>query len=159
MDVTIINPFLTATLNLFTNMFGIDAQPGTPFLLEENVKHRWEISGILGVTGGYQGLVGLRLPRILGDKMLEKSGIVTKSEEERQETVYEMVGEMTNIIAGNAASEILQVSIDISPPVVILGENHHIAWPKSMPVIAIPFSTPKGPFEVDVCFKKNNNKA
>ncbi|MBN1617117.1 MAG: chemotaxis protein CheX [Spirochaetales bacterium] len=153
MDVTIINPFLSATINLFQNMFSIDAQAGTPYLLEGEIKHRWEISGILGLTGDYQGLVGFRLPRLLGDKMLQKSGITTKTEEDRLDTVYGMIGEMTNIIAGNAASAILSASIDISPPVVVRGENHQIAWPKTMPVVAIPFTTSCGPFEVDVCFK------
>ncbi|HPO02010.1 MAG TPA: chemotaxis protein CheX [Treponemataceae bacterium] len=135
-------------------MFSIDARAGEPYLLGDELKHRWEISGILGLTGDYQGLVGFRLPRLLADKMLERSGIETKTEEERQETVYGMIGEMTNIIAGNASSAIDHASIDISPPVVIFGENHRIAWPKTMPVIAIPFSSPSGPFEVDVCFKK-----
>lgn len=153
MDVTIINPFLTATLNLFRNMFSIEAQAGTPYLLGAELKHRWEISGLLGLTGDYQGLVGFRLPRMLGDRMLEKSGIVTHSEDERQETVYGMIGEMTNIIAGNATSAVSGVSIEISPPVVIMGENHSIAWPKTMPVIGIPFTSSSGPFEVDVCFK------
>lgn len=153
MDVTIINPFLTATLNMFQSMFSIEAQAGTPYLLGTEVKHRWEISGILGLTGDYQGLVGFRLPRLLADRMLEKSGIVTHSEEERQETVYGMIGELTNIISGNATSAIVGVSIDISPPVVVMGENHHIAWPKTMPVVGIPFTSPNGPFEVDVCFK------
>jgi len=154
MDVTIINPFLSAAMNLFENMFDIEAKAGTPYLLEEAGKHRWEISGILGLTGDYQGIVGFRLPRVLADKMLERSGIETKSEEERVETVYGMIGEMTNIIAGNASSAIADYTIEISPPVVILGDNHHIAWPKTMPVVAIPFSTPNGPFEVDICFKK-----
>ncbi|MBN2810573.1 chemotaxis protein CheX [Treponema zuelzerae] len=154
MDVKIINPFLSSALNLFSHMFSIDAQAGEPYLLGDELKHRWEISGILGLTGDYQGLVGFRLPRLLADKMLERSGIETKTEEERQETVYGMIGEMTNIIAGNASSAIDHASIDISPPVVIFGENHRIAWPKTMPVIAIPFSSPSGPFEVDVCFKK-----
>lgn len=154
MDVEIINPFLTAALNLFASMFGITAQPGPPYILEEENKHRWEISGILGLTGDYHGVVGFRLPRVLADKMLEKSGVSTQTEDERQETVYGMIGEMTNIIAGNAASAVQQAVIDISPPVVVMGENHHIAWPKTMPVVGIPFTTPSGPFEVDVCFKK-----
>jgi chemotaxis protein CheX len=154
MDVSIINPFLTAAMNLYSNMFQIEVQAGAPYVLGEQLKHRWEISGILGLTGEYQGIVSFRLPRLLADKMLEKSGIVTKTEDERQETVYGMVGELTNIIAGNAASAISHASIDISPPVVVYGENHHIAWPKTIPVIAIPFTSACGPFEVDVCFKK-----
>lgn len=154
MDVSIINPFLTAALNLFENMFGITAIPGAPYVLTEEKNHRWEISGILGITGDYHGLVGFRLPRLLADKMLQKSEIITKTEEERLETLYGMIGELTNIIAGNATSAINHVAIDISPPVVIMGENHQIAWPKTMPVIGIPFTTPNGPFEVEVCFKK-----
>lgn len=156
MDVTLINPFLTATLNLFENMFGITARPGTPYLLADHSVHRWEISGILGVTGDYTGIVGFRLHRILADKMLAKSGIVTKTEEERLDTVYGMIGELTNIIAGNASSAINHVQIEIAPPLVIIGENHQIAWPKPIPVIGIPFSTPNGPFEVDVCFRKHS---
>lgn len=154
MDATLINPFLTAAIGVFENMFGVTPQAGSPYLLGDELKHRWEISGVLGITGDFHGLVGLRLPRILGDKMLQKSGIVTKSEEERVETVYGMVGEITNIIAGNASSSIDHAAIDISPPIVIRGEHHQITWPKSIPVIAIPFSSPIGPFEVDVCMDK-----
>ena len=154
MDVSLINPFLSAALNLFSRMFGIDAQAGTPYLLNAENRHRWEISGILGITGDYHGIVGFRLHRILADKMLTRSGITTESEAERLETVYGMIGELTNIIAGNASSEISHVSIEVSPPAVIMGENHIIAWPKSIPVIGIPFTTPNGPFEVDVCFRR-----
>lgn len=154
MDVSIINPFLSASINIFQNMFMIDPKAGTPFILESEINHRWEISGILGITGDYQGLIGFRLTRLLADKMLEKSGVVTKTEEERQDTVYGMVAEITNIIAGNASSAISHASIDISPPVVIRGENHQISWPKSIPVIAIPFTSTSGPFEVVVCMKK-----
>jgi chemotaxis protein CheX len=154
MDVSIINPFLVAAVNLFENMFGITAVPGTAYVLADEKNHRWEISGILGITGDYQGLVGFRLPRLLADKMLLKSEITTKTEAERLETLYGMIGELTNIISGNATSAIEHASIDICPPIVVLGKNHQISWPKTMPVIAIPFTTSNGPFEVDVCFKK-----
>lgn len=155
MDANIINPFLTAAIEVYKDMFGILANPGVPFLLEEEGKHRWDISGLLGVTGDYSGIMCFRLHKILADKLLVKSGIETKTEKERQETVYEMIGEITNIISGNAASHIFHANIKISPPAVIMGENHKIAWPKTMPVIGIPFSTFSGPFEVDVCFRKN----
>ena len=152
MDVQIINPFLSAAMNLFASMFDLEAQANPPFLLEGENKHRWEMSGILGMTGDYHGVVAFRLPRILADKMLQKTGIQTKTEDERLETLYGMIGEITNIIAGNAATGIVHASIDISPPVVILGENHEIAWPKSLPVGGMPFMTTAGPFEVDGCF-------
>jgi chemotaxis protein CheX len=156
MDAKIINPFLTAAIEVYRNMFGIVPNPGSPFLLEEETKHRWDISGILGVTGDYTGIVCFRLHKILADKLLIKSGIKIYSEKERNETVYEMVGEITNIISGNAASNISHANIEISPPAVIMGENHIIAWPKPIPVIGIPFTTSSGPFEVDVYLKRKN---
>lgn len=154
MEASIINPFLLAAVNLFDNMFGIKAVPGTPYVLSDEKSHHWEISGILGITGDYQGLVGFRLPRLLADNMLKKSQITTKTEEERLETLYGMIGELTNIIAGNATSAIEHAAIEICPPIVIMGKNHQISWPKPIPVIGIPFTTPDGLFEVDVCFKQ-----
>jgi len=154
MDVTIINPFLTAAIGVFENMFGVSPTSGAPYLLDGEINHRWDTSGILGITGDYHGLVGFRLSKILGDKMLQKTGIKTESEKDREETVYGMVGELTNIISGNASSAIAHASVEISPPVVIRGEHHQISWPKGIPVIAIPFTSSLGPFEVDVCMLK-----
>lgn len=154
MDATIINPFLNAAISVFENMFGVSPQPGAPYLLEGEINHRWDTSGVLGITGDYHGLIGFRLSRILGDKMLQKTGIQTETEADRQETVYGMVGELTNIISGNASSAIAHAAVEISPPLVIRGEHHQITWPKSIPVIAIPFTSALGPFEVDVCMIK-----
>lgn len=153
MNAAIINPFLSSTLDLFKEMFAIEASAAAPYILNEQQNHRWEISGILGITGDCQGILAFRLPRMLADKLLEKSGVKTATEAERKETVNGMVGELTNIISGNASSKFDNITIDISPPVVILGENHQIAWPKIAPVIAIPFTSTHGPFEVDVCIK------
>lgn len=154
MDATIINPFLDASMRVFKDMFGIEAKPGKALVLEEEAGHRWNISGMLGVTGDYAGIVCFRLHKILADNMLAKSGVEVASQEDHDEIVYEMVGEVVNIISGNASSKISHAHIEISPPAVIMGENHQIKWPRKMPVIGIPFSTSNGPFEVDVCFGK-----
>ena len=152
MDAIVINPFLEATVNLFQTMFRIEAASAAPYILGKEIAHRWEISGIIGITGDYHGVVAIRLSRILANKMLERTGLAVSSEEEREDTLYGMIGEMINIVAGNASNHIHQ-TIDISPPVVVYGPNHNIAWPRTIPVISIPFVTSLGPFEVAVCFK------
>jgi chemotaxis protein CheX len=155
MDVALINPFLSAAMSLFDQMFDLSATPGAPFILDPKSAHRWEITGLLGVTGDYQGIICFRLHRILADKMLAKSGVETNGEEERLDMANEMVGELTNIISGNAAGNLPDCAIEVSPPAVIIGENHMISWPRSIPIIGIPFTTQSGPFEVDVCFRRN----
>lgn len=155
MDATIINPFLEATVSVFKSMFELEPAAGKPYIVTDFLDHRWDISGLVGLTGAAQGIISIRITRLLGDKLLEKSGVETKSEEERRDTVNQLIGELTNIICGNATSALHGINVDISPPVVVQGTNHSISWPKIAPVMGIPFTTVKGPFEVDVCFRKN----
>jgi chemotaxis protein CheX len=153
MDVKIINPFLDSTVNLFRTMFSLEIQANPPYLLENFLSHRWEISGIVAVTGITRGVVAIRMHHLLVNKILEKSGVTVDSDEERFETINAMVGELINIISGNAISEMPYPDIDISVPMIVQGNNHRIAWPKIAPVVGIPFPTNWGIFEVQVCFQ------
>ena len=145
-----INPFLNATINLFDLTFNIDPQPGPPFLVDDSSKHRWEISGVMVLTGSAIGVVAIRLSRFLSSKLLEKSGLRIESEAEREELTTEMVGELVNIIAGNASSRLSDYNIKVSVPFVVQGENHSLSWPSNVPIIGIPFTTKHGPFLVNV---------
>ena len=152
MNVDVINAFLTEGMNAFQSMFGITATPNKPHLLEVGTGHQWEISGLLGITGHYKGIVAFRLHKILANKMLELSGLEF-TPEEHDEFAVGLVSEFTNVISGHAVTAIKDYFLVISPPYTIIGHNHLIAWPKNYPVIAIPFTISYGPFEVDVCFK------
>lgn len=152
MDVKIVNAFLTAGMNAFQSMFNIETVNNEPYLLHTSSGHPWEVSGLLGVTGGCNGIVAFRLHKVLSVKMLELSGMTYKPEE-LEEMAEGLVSEFTNIISGNAVTALSAYNMDISPPVTISGHNHTISWPRGYPVIAIPFTTKYGPFEVDVCFK------
>jgi chemotaxis protein CheX len=151
MDANIINPFLEATVNMFKQMFDLEAIHGKPFVLDNLVGHRWEISGTLGLTGDAKGVVVIRMHHLLTTRLLEKSGISVNDEEERREILNGMVGELVNVISGNAIGMIEGKNLDISPPMVIQGENHRISWPRIAPVVCVPFRTASGDFEVAVC--------
>lgn len=154
MNVKIINPFLSATVNMLKQMFGLDATAGSPFVLDNLIGHRWEISGLIAITGSTRGVVAIRLHHVLVNKLLEKSGVEVGNDDERSEVINGMVGELINIVSGNAIGEIQGYQLDISVPMIVQGENHTIAWPKIAPVICIPFRTNAGDFEVAVCFKE-----
>ncbi len=157
MDVKIINPFLTASAYVFNSMFGITATPGTPYLMTKVTGgHSWEISGILGLTGEFDGIIALRLHKVLAKKMLDRSGIYFTDEQQREDLESGMIAEVANVISGNAVSAIRDYALDIAPPVVVYGKDHIISWPKNYPIIGIPYTTPAGPFEVDVCFKEKS---
>lgn len=150
-----INPFLESTQNLFQNMLGEEPVIGEKALLKDLYNHPWDISGVIGVTGPAEGVIVLRLALSLVLSLMEQSGMSSDDETEQKQLITSMVGEMTNVIAGNALGKIQQYDLDISVPFVIQGKEHSISWPTNNPVISIPFTTTLGDFEVNVSLKEN----
>ena len=153
MDVKIINPFLTAVLSTFEQMFNFTAEAKEPFLLDITMGHSWEVTGLLGLTGDAMGVVGFRINRTLAYKLLELSGLTDIKADEKTQMAEQLVSEFTNIVASSAVSNIKDLNISVTPPKTFTGRNHLIPWPKNYPVIGIPFVTKYGTYEVDVCFK------
>ncbi len=153
MDTKALDPFVAAIRDVFSQMFSIDAAPSPARLGDGPEDHDWDISGILGITGAAHGIVAVRLPLGLVDELLRASGVESADEAERKATVSGLVGEITNIVAGNAIAAFPDLALDISPPVVVKGKNHQITWPKIAPVMGVRFSSPAGAFELGLCFK------
>jgi chemotaxis protein CheX len=151
MNVDYVNPFLSSTIELFEQTFALTPVAGEPFLDEKAYKHRWDISAVMVLTGNAIGIVVIRLTRLLADKLLVKSGVQWTNEEERVKLCDAMVGEMINIVSGNAAGKLAGYDVDISVPIVVQGTNHTLSWPERAPIIGVPFTTDCGPFMVDIC--------
>jgi chemotaxis protein CheX len=148
MDVSYLNPFLSATIDIFRGSFGLTPVNGEVYICKETYTHRWDISAVMVLKGQVLGVVAIRLTRLLGDKLLSLSGVTYNSAAEREEMINGLVGELMNMISGNAATRLAQYQVEISVPIVVQGKNHSIAWPSQTPIVAIPFSTAAGPFEV-----------
>ncbi|MBN2617870.1 MAG: chemotaxis protein CheX [Spirochaetales bacterium] len=150
MDASIINPFLVSTINLFKEMFGIKIENGNPYIAKSNGNHRWDVSGVIGVVGETEGVIVIRFTRTLAFKLLIESGLDDKSMTNTDELIRGMVGEFANIISGNAINSMKNKKVDITVPITIQGENHTISWPAKAPIISVPFTSPYGPFEVQI---------
>lgn len=150
MNASYINPFLTATISLFEKSFNVSPQPGEAYLDVKANSHRWDISAVMVLTGSAIGVVAIRLTRLLADKLLERSGVQWKGEEEREQLTSAMVGEIVNVIAAQASGQLSGYDIEISVPIVVQGKNHTLSWPDQQPILAVPFITPIGPFLVNV---------
>ncbi len=131
-------------------MYALTPTYGKPFLVDNSGGHRWEISGVIGMVGSYEGIVVLRVTTVLATKLLEKSGLVITEESERLQIMNEMISEFVNIISGTALPEIKDKNIELTPPFTVKGKNHTLSWPSKAPVIGVPFFTNWGPFEVQV---------
>jgi chemotaxis protein CheX len=153
MDVTFVNPFIEATLNVLETMASTKAVAGDPYFKQDQVA-RGDVSAVIGLTGEVGGTLSVSftetciLPIVsamLGEEMKEMNG-----------SINDAVGETTNMIAGLARRKLddLGRSLRAAIPTVIAGKNHTITHITDYPVVAVPFSTDNGGFTIEVCFEK-----
>lgn len=150
MKAKFINPFLAASVNLFRDYLGIAVTNQTPFLLKDP-QNLHEVSGIIGLAGETTGAVVLSFARETAMGVVGR--LSSKTYTALSNEVLDGVGELVNIIAGNAKKDLEEFRIVISLPGVIVGSSYRIHWPEGIPVIAIPFSSDLGEFSVNVSLR------
>lgn len=154
MDTTVVAAFAKAAVSTFKDMFGLDATVAETRELSSADNHGWDITGLIGLAGQAQGVVAIRLSQSLVDSLLAGSGVTVGLGEEGRQLEGGLVGEITNIVAGQATSAIRSLDIEIAPPVIVRGPNHKIGWPNIAPVVAISLKMPSGgDVEIDLCIK------
>ena len=150
MKAKYINPFLKASLNLFRDFLGMDVTEGKPYLIKDPTDLN-EVSGIIGLAGETVGAVVISFSKQTAVKIVSK--LLGENQMGLNNDVLDGVGELINIIAGNAKKDLLDFRISISIPGVIVGKNSSIRWPKGIPVVTIPFKSDLGDFTVNVSLK------
>jgi chemotaxis protein CheX len=150
MDVSYVNPFISATVNVFKTMINTEIMPGKPRL--KSIPHpTYDISGIIGLSGNAQGSIAISFPKILALKVVSKmldSEIKVVGPE-----LTDGIGELANIIAGNAKQGLAQYQLSISLPNVIIGKDHTIASQSGIPTIVVPFVSQLGEFAMEISLR------
>ncbi|MFH1036338.1 MAG: chemotaxis protein CheX [Pseudomonadota bacterium] len=151
MNVEIINPFLKATSNVLKTMAFTEAVAGKPYLKKDGPAGG-DISGIIGITGETEGSMSISFTESCICGIV--SNMFGESITQINREVEDAVGEITNMISGDARRELAEKGHTLKGaiPSVISGKNHTIKHMSNGPAIAIPFSTAGGPFIVEVCF-------
>jgi len=151
MKAEYINPFLDASMNLFKKHLNFDIKNNAPFI-NEDAQNLNEVSAIIGLAGDIVGAVELSFTRETAIAMASR--FTSQTYHALTKEVIDCVGEMVNIIAGNAKRDLMGFRVEISLPGVITGHTYKINWPQGVPVITIPFESDAGIFNVNVSFKQ-----
>ena len=141
MKVEYINPFLTSTITTFSTMLGWDLDSETPYV-KNNSQPEHEVSGLIGLSGKAQGTVVLGLGRETALKVAEV--MLQERPLEINGDVVDAVGELANIIAGQAKAQLEELELSVSLPSVITGKCHSIKFPSKVTPICIPFGSEWG---------------
>jgi len=153
MDAKFIDPFISATLNVLDTMAFTKAEAGKPYLKKDQIASG-DVSGVIGLTGEVSGTFSVSYTE--KSILAIVSNMLGEEMKELNEEIKDAVGEITNMISGQARQELdrLGRSLQAAIPTVILGKNHTITHVTAYPIIAIPFSTSSGGFCIEVCFEQ-----
>lgn len=149
MRVEYINPFIASLGNAFITMLGCEVRRG-PISLKDDHSPRYDVSGIIGLSGKAIGTVVLSLSKVVALKAA--STMLLSDMTEINDDVIDAVGELTNMVAGGAKAELEHYDLMVSLPNVITGQNHDIRFPSDVPPICVPFDTDWGPLALEVGF-------
>lgn len=150
MKVEHINPFLKAVTNTFATMLSADAHRGE-LTLGDPKQRTYPISGLIGLSGKASGMVVINLSTEVA--LRAASMMLMDDLKEVDEDVLDAVGELANVIAGQAKTELEQYQLSVGLPNVITGEGHEVRFPSNTPPLAVPFKTDFGPLRLEVGFE------
>lgn len=145
-----VNPFITSTMETFEKMIGMQAKPGKP-QLKKGSGSDYDITGIIGISGGAKGMVSLSFPKASAIAITNK--FVGIESQDLNKDVVDAIGELANIVAGYAKRGLSEFNISISLPSVILGAGHQVMEPKDVFSFIVPFETQAGGFHLAVSLK------
>lgn len=150
MKVEYINPFYTATKDIFKLMLDLDPQRQGLQIMDDMVCSR-ETSVLLGVTGDLQGSVLFGFPENMALEMIK---IMSGMDMNRIDSfASSALGEIANIIGGNALTELSKnnYSCDITPPQVFVGQHRSISLANQKSLL-LTLTTSIGDFDIGLFF-------
>jgi chemotaxis protein CheX len=142
-----INPFIRSLVTTFSKMLKCEARRG-PIALATNGERYYPISGVIGLSGNAVGAVVINLSEQFA--LRAASELLMTEVTELNSDVIDVVGELTNVVAGHAKTELEEFEMSVSLPSVITGEGHVIRFPTAAPGLSVPFDTDFGPLRLEV---------
>ncbi|HPD32654.1 MAG TPA: chemotaxis protein CheX [Phycisphaerae bacterium] len=148
MDVRYINPFILAVQNVFKTMLNVEVLVSKP-LIKTKESPTSDVSAIIGLSGPVSGSVTLCFSKQVAVRVASTLAGTELSVYEPAD-LTDALGELTNMVAGQAKIQLPQSNITISLPRVILGDQHRLLESRTSPVLLLPCDSSIGRFSVEV---------
>ena len=156
MDASYITPFMTSIQNVFSTMFQLPVEIGEPRIKSGNVATH-DVSGIIAVSGEMVGTIVLSMPSDAAESIVALfTGMEMTSD---SEDFADAVGELINMISGNAKAEFQRKAVSISCPSVVIGEGHRVASGAGVPCVVIPCTTDCGEIVLEIALREADQQA
>lgn len=127
-------------LNWETELIGIHSNDG--------FMSKYDCSGFIGVSGPLQGSIVVSLDQDVAFAAAE--AFLGSRPSAINAEVIDMVGELTNMIAGAGKDRIGIPGITLGLPTVITGKGHTVTFSNSAHVEILQFASPHGQLTVEI---------
>ncbi|EFI33644.1 CheC domain protein [Desulfonatronospira thiodismutans ASO3-1] len=145
--------FAQAGINVLETMAMVKAGLGKAYIKKDQ-KAVGDVSGIIGFSsksGSAKGSMSVTFSEasalgIVGSMLGEEYPEVN-------DEVKDAVGEMTNMICGQARKDLVEMDMifEAGTPSVVTGKNHTIRHVSERAILAIPLDTSHGSLSIEVC--------
>jgi chemotaxis protein CheX len=139
-----LQPIIDVCVAVFKNLLKCDLVVNRPFFTDKEVFYDWDISGLINLSGEASGIIAISMKAQTAVKIVN---IITGVKHEYLDgDAIDAVGEIVNIIAGNAKKSLEdEFKILISLPHIIQGKAHVVVWPSNKSrMLCIPFEIFEG---------------
>lgn len=150
MDPNYIKPFVMAVKRVFETMIMVPFSLGKPEL-KNNSEVPFEISSIIGLSGSVTGCVVISLSKEVALDLV--SVLIGEKVTQMDDTCTDAIGEIANMVAGNAKTDFPSNNNSISVPSVVIGK-HKVSYPSGIPIVSIPCTVEKGQMMIEVAIKE-----
>ena len=142
--------FVNSAKNVLSTMLGVESHIGKSEL-KVRPNPTYDVSGIVGFSGEVTGSVVVSFHKDAALKIVE--ALCCEKLEMDSEDFADAIGELSNMIAGNAKKD-FGLRADITIPSVIIGHGHTVARLRDVPCIKIPCTSDAGDFALEVNIKQ-----
>ncbi len=151
-----VNPFVEAAMRVITQVAGIAVRRGH-LSYRPKVEPSFGVSIIIGIYGFLTGQVVYSLDGNLAERVVDKM-LEGKSPQEKKILFLDSLGEVANMITGNATALLNQSrerSLNITTPAIASGTNLSIHLvPK--PALVLGLITQYGPIEISIAVEEKD---
>jgi chemotaxis protein CheX len=149
LDSSLIMPFVNSTMNVCTTMLNLTPEISKPHLKEDGLAS-YDVSGIIGFSGEIVGSVVVSFQ--MATAIMLVNAMVGMEVDPKSGDFIDGIGELANMIAGNAKKDLGLVA-NIAVPTVIIGHGHTVGRMSGVPCVVIPCKTKAGAFTVEINIK------
>ncbi|HCY86253.1 MAG TPA: hypothetical protein DHV36_14055 [Desulfobacteraceae bacterium] len=148
MDVKYINPFIAASMDVFSTFAGVKSRPGRPSVRLSPLTSK-DVNGFITLNG--HGINGYFIINFSTGFLTEILAGIFDHTSASEEEINDLAGELTNMITGSAKAELSKRGyfFDVAVPRISHTTPEIPGYMKKKPIIIVPFDTKAGKFHIE----------